>query len=599
MRILCLHFCPRVLAIAVLLWFAKAGWAQPVQYPPDRAGQLMQQLQNDPNLKGGTPPALPKLAPSNSQPSSVGRAAPGEDTFFFKSVVVSGNTLVNTSQIELLLAPWLGKDISLSQLQQAVAQISALYRDQGWLAQATLPDQDVSDGHVKVVVVEGKLGQVLLQWEEQKPQLGAFIRRRIPALIQHYLPIGKTIYFNDMDKALLLAGDLPGTAVSGSLQAGKVPGTSDLLVKVDSTPMVVGQVSTDNMGSRSTGVVRLNAQVQLNSPLGTGEQISFSASKNAGSTYVNAAVSTPVGLEEWRGLIFNAEVSRMDYRILDQYKPDGARLRPEGHSDVVGLHWVAPWVRSANTNLSLNLGLEYRKALDKSDLEVPGTLGVVRNTHVHNRSLAMNFSHLDGFWGGGNNVVGWVETDGTIRLGPSGAASLDATEGRTQGGFQKRRITASRLQFIDGKHAIFMSASRQWASKNLDSSEKLYLGGASGVRAFPNSEAGGSTGVTATLELRREWNAQWQTTLFYDYGRISQYKVPVRADGTSLLNGVSNDIMLRGRGVSMTYRFVSGAEVKATVARRVSPNPQPSSAGTDNDGTLRLNRFWLNVSMPF
>ncbi|MEY4663016.1 MAG: hypothetical protein RLZZ239_1489, partial [Pseudomonadota bacterium] len=563
MRILCLHFCPRVFALTVLLWFAKAGWAQPIQYPPDRAGQLMQQLQNDPALKGGTQPALPKLAPPNSQPLQPAAVAPGEDTFLFKSVVLSGNTLVNTSQIELLLAPWLGKNISLAQLQQAVAQISALYRDQGWLAQATLPDQDVSDGHVKVTVIEGKLGEVILQLEDGKPQLGAWIRRRIPSLIQHYMPIGKTIYFNDMDKALLLAGDLPGTAVSGSLQAGKVPGTSDLLVKVDSTPMVVGQVSTDNMGSRSTGVVRLNAQVQLNSPWGTGEQFSFSGSKNAGSTYVHAGVSTPVGIEEWRGLIFNAEASRMDYRILDQYKPDGARLRPEGHSNVLGVNLVAPWVRSANTNLSLNLGLEYRKALDKSDLEVPGTLGIVRNTQVNNRSLSMNFSHLDGIWGGGNNLLGWVETGGTIRLGPSGAASLDATEGRTQGSFQKRRITASRLQFIDGKHAIFMSASRQWASKNLDSSEKLYLGGASGVRAFPNSEAGGSTGVTATLELRREWNAQWQTTLFYDYGRISQFKVPVRADGSSLLTDTTNDIMLRGRGVSMTYRFVSGAEVKA------------------------------------
>ncbi len=599
MRILCLHFCPRVFALTVLLWFAKAGWAQPIQYPPDRAGQLMQQLQNDPALKGGTQPALPKLAPPNSQPLQPAAVAPGEDTFLFKSVVLSGNTLVNTSQIELLLAPWLGKNISLAQLQQAVAQISALYRDQGWLAQATLPDQDVSDGHVKVTVIEGKLGEVILQLEDGKPQLGAWIRRRIPSLIQHYMPIGKTIYFNDMDKALLLAGDLPGTAVSGNLQAGKVPGTSDLLVKVDSTPMVAGQVSTDNMGSRSTGVVRLNAQVQLNSPWGTGEQFSFSGSKNAGSTYVHAGVSTPVGIEEWRGLIFNAEASRMDYRILDQYKPDGARLRPEGHSNVLGVNLVAPWVRSANTNLSLNLGLEYRKALDKSDLEVPGTLGIVRNTQVNNRSLSMNFSHLDGIWGGGNNLLGWVETGGTIRLGPSGAASLDAAEGRTQGSFQKRRITASRLQFIDGKHAIFMSASRQWASKNLDSSEKLYLGGASGVRAFPNSEAGGSTGVTATLELRREWNAQWQTTLFYDYGRISQFKVPVRADGSSLLTDTTNDIMLRGRGVSMTYRFVSGAEVKATLARRVSPNPQSSSTGTDNDGTLRLNRFWLNVSMPF
>ena len=599
MRILCLHFCQRVFALSVLLWFSKAGIAQPLQYPPDRAGQLMQQLQNDPSLRSITPPALPKLAPQNATPVQPTAAAPGEDTFLFKSVVLSGNTLVNTSHIESLLAPWLGKDISLSQLQQAVAQISALYRDRGWLAQAILPDQDVSDGHVKVNVIEGKLGQVVLQVQDNQAQLGAVVRRRIPSLIQHYLPMGKTIYFNDMDKALLIAGDLPGTAVSGSLQAGQVPGTSDLLVKVESTPMAVGQFSTDNTGSRSTGVVRLNAQLQLNSPFGTGEQFSFSGSKNAGSTYVSAGVTTPVGIEEWRGLTVNAEVSRMDYRILDKYKPDGARLRPEGYSHVYGLHLAVPWVRSANTNLSLNLGLEYRKALDMSDLEVPGTLGVVRNTQVHNRTLALNFSHMDDLLGGGNNVVSLVNTGGTIRLGPTGAASLDATEARTQGSYHKQRLTASRLQFLDGKHSIFMAASRQWASKNLDSSEKLYLGGSSGVRAFPNSEAGGSTGVTASFELRREWSAQWQTALFYDYGRVTQFKVPNRADGTSLLNGLSNDIMLHGRGVSVTYRFASGAEAKATVSRRVSPNPQPNSTGSDNDGTLRLNRFWLNVSIPF
>lgn len=599
MRILCLYFCRKYFAVLILLGFAQAGVAQVLQYPPDRAGQLMQQLQTDPSLKSGTAPTLPKLVPPAAEPAPPSSATPGDETFLFKAIAVSGNTLVNTSLIEAMLAPWLGKDISLAQLQQAVAQISSLYRDQGWLAQAVLPDQDVSEGHVTITVIEGKLGRVILQMQEAQAQLGDMVRRRVQSLIQNRMQLGQAIEFNDMDWALLVAGDLPGVSVSGSLQAGLLPGTSDLLVKVENTPLLVGQVSTDNMGSRSTGIVRLNTQLQVNSPFGAGEQFSFSASKNTGSTYVRAAVSTPVGIEEWRGLSFNAEVSRMNYRILDRYKPDGARLRPEGSSDVYGLHLLGPWVRTANTNLSLDLGLEYRNAVDKSDLEVPGTLGVVRLTQVHNHTIALNFSHMDGLWGGGNNVVGLVHTRGSVKLGPSGAASMDATEARTQGNYEKERLTVSRLQFIDGKHSIFMAASKQWASKNLDSSEKLYLGGASGVRAFPNSESGGSLGVTATLELRREWNAQWQTTLFYDYGRVTQFKVPFRADGTTLLNDQSNELMLHGRGVSVTYRFVSGAEVKATVSRRVSFNPRPTSEGKDNDGTLRLNRAWLTASIPF
>ena len=599
MRILCSHFCQKFYAALILLGFAQAGFAQALPYPPDRAGQLMQQLQNDPSLKPGAQSSLPKLEPQTAQPAPAAEAKPGQATFLFKSIGVSGNTLVNTAQIEALLVPWLGKDISLSQLQQAVAQISSLYRDQGLLAQAVLPDQDVSEGHVAITVIEGKLGQVIVQMQEAQSQLGDIVSRRVQALIKHRMQVGQPIQFNDMDWALLVAGDLPGVAVSGSLQAGQTQGTSDLLVKVETRSFRAGQASTDNMGSRTTGIVRLNAQLQVNSPFGTGEQFSFSGSKNAGSLYVRAAVSTPLGIEEWRGLSLNAEVSRMNYRILEKYMPEGAKLRPEGLSDVYGLNLRAPWVRSAYTNLNLDLGLENRNAVDKSDLEVPGTLGVVRHTKVHNHTLGLNFSHLDGQWGGGNNVLSLVHTRGSIDLGPSGAASLDATEARTQGAYSKDRLTVSRLQFIDGQHSIFMSASKQRASKNLDSSEKLYLGGASGVRAFPNSEASGSAGVTATLELRREWNTQWQTTLFYDYGRVTQFKIPYRADGTSLLNDQSNELTLRGRGISVTYRFASGAEGKATFSRRVSPNPKPTAEGTDNDGTLRLNRVWLTASIPF
>ena len=583
----------------MLLGFSQAGSAQAFLPPPDRAGQLMQQFQNDPTLKSAPLPSLGKLEPQAAQPAPAAEPKPGEATFLFKSIGISGNTLVSTSQIEALLAPWLGRDISLSQLQQSVAQISSLYRDQGWLAQAVLPDQDVSDGHVAIVVIEGKLGQVIMQMQEARPQLGDILRRRVQSLIQHRMEVGQPLQFNEMDWALLVADDLPGVAVAGSLQAGQLPGSSDLLVKVEATPLLAGRLSTDNMGSRSTGIVRLNAQLQVNSPLGTGEQFSLAGSKNAGSTYVRAAVSVPLGIEAWRGLLLNAEVSRMDYRILEAYKPVGAGLRPEGFSSVYGLRLLAPWVRSANTNLSLDLGLEYRNSVDKSDLEVPGTLGVVRRTQVHNRTLGLNFSRMDGLLGGGNNVVSLVSTRGSIALGPDGAASLDSSEAITQGIYEKERLSVSRLQFIDGKHAIFMSASKQWASKNLDASEKLYLGGASGVRAFPNSEMGGSAGVTATVELRRDWDAQWQTTLFYDYGRVTQFQVPFRADGTSLLNDKSNELMLHGRGVSVTYRFAAGAEVKATLSRRVSPNPQPTADGLDNDGTLRLNRVWLSASTPF
>jgi hypothetical protein len=42
-----------------------------------------------------------------------------------------------------------------------------------------------------------------------------------------------------------------------------------------------------------------------------------------------------------------------------------------------------------------------------------------------------------------------------------------------------------------------------------------------------------------------------------------------------------------------------GLLTKLTWARRDGSNPKPTQAGTDADGTRKLNRFWLTTSMPF
>jgi hypothetical protein len=38
---------------------------------------------------------------------------------------------------------------------------------------------------------------------------------------------------------------------------------------------------------------------------------------------------------------------------------------------------------------------------------------------------------------------------------------------------------------------------------------------------------------------------------------------------------------------------------KLTWAQRNGNNPNPSSTGTDSDGTLKLNRIWFSTSLPF
>jgi hypothetical protein len=42
-----------------------------------------------------------------------------------------------------------------------------------------------------------------------------------------------------------------------------------------------------------------------------------------------------------------------------------------------------------------------------------------------------------------------------------------------------------------------------------------------------------------------------------------------------------------------------GASIKATVARRIGNNPNPTTTGNDQDGSMVKNRIWLNAAVPF
>lgn len=568
----------------------------------DLSGRLQQQLQNDPVLS--PKPQTPLKAPEVESRPAPQPEDEGAEKITVKAFTITGNSLVKTEEIQALLRPWLNIPISLAELRRGVAQVTALYRDRAYLAQAVLPNQDITDGTVQVQVFEGKVGRIIVEMPQDQPQLGEFLRNRIETLLAHKAPPGEPLSFDSFDWAALVVDDLPGVTVSASLRAGEAIGTTDVVAQVLATPKIRGLISADNNGSRSTGPLRLNALLQLESALGLGESFNLSASKTEGSNYLRLAHSFPVGLGGWRGLTLNVSTSVFDYEVLSESKPLGATFAPKGTSTSSGLSLRYPILRSGQTTLSGELGYETRRSKDKGDavsVSQGTTLGVLRDTRVEASNMTLSLNRVDGWGGGGSYFLTATYTQGSMSLMPDIVRTEDASGVNTAGSFRKLRVSANRLQVIDAKHTAVVSFTRQFANRNLDASEKLYLGGSSSVRAFPNSELGGSEGYMASLELRRDWTAKWQTSYFYDYGKVRQYKNSARADdpNTQLLTDVSNTQVLDGHGFSLTYRRPNGTEFKAQVSRRLRKNPLPTEDGTDKDGTLRMNRWWFGFSVPF
>ena len=81
---------------------------------------------------------------------------------------------------------------------------------------------------------------------------------------------------------------------------------------------------------------------------------------------------------------------------------------------------------------------------------------------------------------------------------------------------------ATAIQTLDKHFDILLKASSQISSRNLDSSERFYLGGARGVRAYPQGEASGDEGILGSLELRYHTSVPGLTvSTYYDAGHVT------------------------------------------------------------------------------
>jgi hemolysin activation/secretion protein len=170
----------------------------------------------------------------------------------------------------------------------------------------------------------------------------------------------------------------------------------------------------------------------------------------------------------------------------------------------------------------------------------------------------------------------------------------DAASTRAAGSFRKLRYGMARQQTITEALAVSAVLSGQSADKNLDSSEKFYLGGSSGVRAYPSSEAGGASGQLLNLELRARLPEGLMLVGFYDWGHVTQNR-----DDHFSAAPAPNSYHLQGAGLVLGWISSYRLNLKATWARRIGSNPGANLSGRDQDGSLNKNRFWLQASMPF
>jgi hemolysin activation/secretion protein len=251
----------------------------------------------------------------------------------------------------------------------------------------------------------------------------------------------------------------------------------------------------------------------------------------------------------------------------------------------------------SNKTSKLNISVD----ADMKSFTNLATTGVVEGRTSDYRlnvyAITLSGEYADSVLAGAQNSASINLGRGNVNLNGSHNQADDLAAAHTDGSFARLRWNLSRNQFFTDTISVSLSGSGQFANGNLDSSEKFYLGGVSGVRAYPSSEGSGSEGYLVVAELRKYLPHNLTVSTFVDYGHVTQYVNNQDSLGKVLLT--LNDYDLKGYGVAMGWQGPYNTNVKATFAHRIGSNPNPTANGNDQDGSKRYNVIWLNGGVSF
>jgi hemolysin activation/secretion protein len=451
------------------------------------------------------------------------------------------------------------------------SRIAAYYNRRGYiLAQAYLPAQDIPNGAVTIAVVEGRYGRVTLR---NHSRLSDGAARDVLSGLNK----GDVVTSAPLERRLLLLSDLPAVQVSSTLVPGDAPGDSDLIVDLTPGHRVSGVLEADNAGSRYTGEIRGGATVNLNEIIGHGDQASLRVlTSGAGLTYLRASYQA-----QWHNATVGVAYSTLWYRLGKEFAP----LDASGTAQVASIYASYPLIRSHDNSLNLLADFDLRTFRDKV-----GAASMVTDKTAQVFGGGISGDHHDRFGGGGADTYSLILTAGDLDIRTLQARVVDAATARTNGHYGKLAFYVDRQQAVAGPFSLFGAVRGQIASKNLDISEKMELGGAYGVRAYPEGEGYGDQGYVATVEgrlaLPRRFVLPGRTTLFAfaETGQVDQVKSPWFAG--------PNRLTRSGVGVGVSWADANNFLLKVTYAARLGG--ARATSAPDASG-----RLWVQVAKFF
>lgn len=436
-----------------------------------------------------------------------------------KRIAFKGSKLLDEWELEVFEAPFLGYCITPELTSQVLTSATNFYLARGFItSRAYLPNQNLKQGVLEVVISEGQVADVVTKSEKpltvgtafaKDPDLGLNIR--------------------DLEQAVDQMNAVPGNKVAMAVLPGTQEQTSQVVFSNSGKPGVKGRVSLDNTGSEATGVHGASLTLQAGDLLSLNDVWSVYARQSIGpkeksSDGFSLDVKVPHGYNT-----YGFGYSKGGFDTLLTFPLSGAQLPSNGANESMMLSANRVIHRDQSSKHTVGIKLK-RDSVD---------------SYIANTRIDVSSRTLDALVLSGESVLGFGQS--VLTVTPEISMGLSEVDNLPVG--VNTPLENPQSEYLSYKLSLDWSQpftlsqqSLRWKSKfvgqyaevPLYASQQLIVGGASSVRGSHTVSITGDRGFywqnTLSLEAKHQIATQAvkaEYSLGYDFGLVRSNRAMV------------------------------------------------------------------------
>ena len=407
-----------------------------------------------------------------------------------KEIVFEGNTVIDTPTLEKVTEPYRDRELTLGEMSELVDLVTITYQEKGYiLARAYLPRQDIKDGVLKIGIVEGNIGKIIIAGKTHYSD--RVLKRYFKKQVKHGI-VNESL----IERGLLFQDEIPKIKMDVTLKKSEKPGEVDVVLNTkDDSDLTFGLdlgFDSNNFGPKLISRNRYGATINIaEHKWGSTLRLRGMMGDYIKDTLMfGANLAVPVNSY---GTKVSGQFLEAGYAIGGEFEAYGIK----GTTQIHGAEISHPLLKKKNMNLGLALGWN-RKRVVSELADKPS-----RRDRLDAGYVGLNFDNLDRYMG--KNILSFNFYTGKIDYSEdldSEPPNRDPIE-KLAFKYDRIKLEAARVQKVPffGYTNLLVRGSGQYSPDRLVPVEQVSIGGYGSVRGFDPAIYIGDSGYNASAEL--------------------------------------------------------------------------------------------------